>query len=226
MLGVDGLKCWLAIRRRGLSEGRQPASPSWPTVQAPARASTCSASNTASARSRGRYPSQVNEAIFHLLGKIDERCRDEQDDASMSCRSLHLQLMAACCKSSCVADAQAPPKKDGGVSRVFTGETRLWAASMSRWPTRTIGVVGSGGAENERFLIRTRDADFRRPRPRPRPGTERRGGGPVSLWLICPTLRNYRDGALNEPLPRARNLFSTRRLKPFAPCCESRCARL
>lgn len=33
--------------------------------------------------------------------------------------------------------------------------------------------------------------------------------GPVSLWLICPTLRNYRDGALNEPLPRARNLFST-----------------
>lgn len=117
MLSVDGLKCWLAIRRRGLSEGRQPASPSWPTVEAPARASTCSASNTASARYRGRYPSQVNEDIFHLLGKIDERCRDEQDDASMSCRSLHLQLMAACCKSSCVAHAQAlapPPKKMEG----------------------------------------------------------------------------------------------------------------
>lgn len=41
------------------------------------------------------------------------------------------------------------------------------------------------------------------------------GGGPVSLWLICPTLRNYRDGALNEPLPPRSKSFLDETIEAF-----------
>ena len=146
----------------------------------------------------------------------------------ISCRSLHLQLCGMLQVIEC-RTGPSPAPKDGGVSRVSSGKTRLWLRPRRDGRQERLEMLALVAPRVSDFLAGPGTLTLPVSESRSEPWNRERG--PVSLWLICPTLRNYRDGALNEPLPRARNIFSIEafrallRISPYPPLIASKHSR-